>query len=273
LRINDLSAFICVNLRLLDSSRAAGHLLRGRPRAALTALRRIDWLLIVPLVVGLGVAILSLARVIEYLLEERPEDMAGLFFGLVAASAWVAATMIRRPVAAHALIAAVVGIAAFFLLGFRASDVTDPPAWAIVGSAAIAICAMILPGISGSFVLLMLGMYEFVIAAVNDRDLGVLALFALGAVVGLALFSTVLDVALRRYHDLIIAALTGLMVGSLRVLWPWPDGVDSAGLDAPPADGWVVPLLLAVGAAALVVGLTVLARRGPQGEGQPAPSR
>lgn len=251
-----------------EAARALGAGVRGRFGEARGHIAGIDWLLIIPLLVGILVAIVSLARLVEYLLEERPQDMAGVFFGLVAASAWVAWTLIRRPAAQHAVIAVVVGMGAFFLLSLSASDVTDPPLWAIFGAGAIAVCAMILPGISGSFVLLMLGMYEFIISAVNDRDLGTLLVFAVGAVIGLAVFSTVLDRALRRFHDLIMAGLVGLMLGSLRVLWPWPDGVDSADLGAPPADDWVLPVVLAIVSAAFVVGLTLLARRSPGKEGK-----
>lgn len=251
-----------------EAARALGAGVRGRFGEARGHIAGIDWLLIIPLLVGILVAIVSLARLVEYLLEERPQDMAGVFFGLVAASAWVAWTLIRRPAAQHAVIAVVVGVGAFFLLSLSASDVTDPPLWAIFGAGAIAVCAMILPGISGSFVLLMLGMYEFIISAVNDRDLGTLLIFAVGAVVGLAVFSTVLDRALKRFHDLIMAGLVGLMLGSLRVLWPWPDGVDSADLGAPPADDWVLPVALAIVSAAIVVGLTLLARRSPGKEGK-----
>jgi putative membrane protein len=109
---------------------------------------------------------------------------------------------------------------------------------------------MILPGISGSFILLMIGMYEAVLAAVDDADLAVLAVFAAGAVVGLAGFATLLDRLLRDHHDTVLAALIGLMAGSLRVLWPWPPG-DGAGLGAP--EDWWLPLLLAVAAAAAVL--------------------
>lgn len=244
-----------------EAARALGAAMRGQFAEARDRIVGIDWLLIVPLLVGLLAAIVTLARLVEYLLEERPQDMAGLFFGLVAASVWVAWTMIRRPAARHAVIAVIVGIGTFFLLAFRASDVSDPAVWAILGAGALAVCAMILPGISGSFILLMLGMYEFVISAVNDRDIGTLVVFAVGAVIGLAVFSTVLDNALKRWHDLIVAALVGLMLGSLRVLWPWPDGVDSAELGAPPAGDWILPAVLGIVSAAIVVGLTLLARR------------
>jgi putative membrane protein len=115
---------------------------------------------------------------------------------------------------------------------------------AFFGSAALAICAMILPGISGSLILVLIGMYDPVLGAVNDRDLTAVAIFVLGAIVGLAFFSQILHVALRRWHDLVLAGLIGLMVGSLRILWPWPDGVQGSGLSGPEGD--LLGVLLAV---------------------------
>ena len=81
---------------------------------------------------------------------------------------------------------------------------------------------MILPGISGSFILVMIGMYTEIIGAVNDRNLAVLTATGIGCVIGLATFSTLLKWLLDRYHDVVIAAMAGLMLGSVRVLWPWP---------------------------------------------------
>jgi putative membrane protein len=123
------------------------------------------------------------------------------------------------------------------------NQVTDPTLWAFFGAGAIAICAMILPGVSGSFLLVVLGMYGPVLSAVTDRDFAAILAFALGAVVGLALFAQVLDRALHRYHDVVIASLIGLMAGSVRVLWPWPLGVDSTELGAP--DSQVVASIVA----------------------------
>ena len=117
---------------------------------------------------------------------------------------------------------------------------------------------MILPGVSGSFLLLMLGMYEAVLAAVNDRDFLVLLMVILGAVIGLALFSSVLHWALDSYHDLVMAAITGLLLGSLRVLWPWPNGIDGPKLSGPIADEFAAPFLRAVVGAGLVFLITRL---------------
>ena len=242
------------------ASKALGNLLRLRFREAGQRLREIDWGLILPLVIGIGVAIFTLAGVITTLLEDYPEAMAGVFSGLVAASAWVAWRMIRRPNGASAGIVAVVAVITFLVLGLKGGEVASPSWLVIFGAGAIAICAMILPGISGSFLLLMLGMYDFVISAVDERDFPVLGVFALGCIVGLALFSQVLDWSLENHHDVVVAAMVGLMIGSFRVLWPWPGGVDSTELGTP-AGNWWVPVLLGLVAAAVVAGITLLVER------------
>lgn len=237
------------------AAKACGNLLRLDLRSAAARIREVEWGLVLPLLIGIAVAIFTLARVITRLLDDYPEAMAGVFTGLVASSAWVAWRMIRRPDATAAVTTALVAITAFLLLGISGGAVTDPSAPVIFGAGAIAICAMILPGVSGSFLLLMLGMYDVVITAVDERDVFVLGVFALGAVIGLALFSQVLDWALSRHHDIVLAAMVGLMIGSLRVLWPWPGGVEDTGLGAPTGTWWI-PVLLGVIAALVVVGLT-----------------
>lgn len=242
------------------ASKALGNVLRLRFRDAGQRLREIDWGLILPLVIGIGVAIFTLAGVISTLLEDYPEAMAGVFSGLVAASAWVAWRMIRRPSSASVGIAVVVAVITFLVLGLKGGAVADPSWLVIFGAGAIAICAMILPGISGSFLLLMLGMYDFVISAVDGRDFPVLGVFALGCIVGLALFSQVLDWSLANHHDIVVAAMVGLMIGSFRVLWPWPGGVDSTELGTP-AGNWWVPVLLGLAAAAVVAGITLLVEK------------
>lgn len=242
------------------ASKALGNLLRLRFREAGQRLREIDWGLILPLVVGIGVAIFTLAGVITTLLEDHPEAMAGLFSGLVAASAWVAWRMIRRPSGTSVGIVVVVAVVTFLVLGLKGGAVADPSWLVLFGAGAIAICAMILPGISGSFLLLMLGMYDFVISAVDARDFPVLGVFALGCIVGLALFSQVLDWSLANHHDIVVAAMVGLMIGSFRVLWPWPGGVDSTELGSPTGN-WYIPVLLGLAAAFVVAGLTLLVEK------------
>ena len=256
--------------RLIQGVRSAAKaplpLIRGDLREARAALGSLDLGFLVPLGIGIVVAVGSLAGVIETQLHDNPEEMAGLFFGLVAASIVVSLRLISRPTAVHYGLMAAVGAVLFALLGFQSGPVADPAAIILVGSGALAICAMILPGISGSFILLMIGMYSAVIGAVSDRDLADIVLVGLGAAIGLALFSSALGWVMDRHGEAVTAAMIGLMLGSLRVLWPWPNGVgvisqrhaeviDGTGLAWPASGELPAPLILAAVAFAVVIGL------------------
>lgn len=235
-----------------EGSSALGGLVRGRIDDFKTHLGRVEWVFLVPLLGGIGLAILSLSRLLEHQLETNPTVLAGGFFGLVLGSVAIAWGLLKRPGLIHVLVALTVGGILFWVLGFgEDATVNDPGLFVYFGAGALAICAMILPGISGSLILLLIGMYANVLGAVNDRDFAALGVFILGAIVGLALFSQVLHWALSRYHDLVLAGLIGLMAGSLRVLWPWPNGVDSAALGAPGDD--VVAVLIAAAVGLVVV--------------------
>jgi putative membrane protein len=161
-----------------------------------------------------------------------------------------------------------VGVALFLLLGLKSDTVVADDAAEVVTRSplifflvgAIAICAMILPGISGSFLLVMMGMYTEVLGAVNDRDVVSLGAFVVGAVLGLALFSTLLHWLLDRYHNWVIAAMVGLMLGSTRVLWPWPNGTNTTMLSAP-ADDVAFPLLLAAIGVVVVIAVEMLSTK------------
>lgn len=220
-------------------------------------LAEVEWRFFIPLLVGIGLAVVSLSHLIESLLESQPVRMAGLFFGLVAGSIVVAWRLVDRRDMLRLAILAATAVVTFILLGFGAGPVAAPLWWMFIGAGALAICAMILPGISGSFLLLMVGMYAAVLGAVNDRDLVAIGLVALGAVVGLAAFSTLLNALLDRYQDEVMAALVGLMAGSLRVLWPWPEGTEGTTLGSPSTDA-VWPVVLAITGAAVVL---IVARR------------
>jgi putative membrane protein len=240
-----------------SASRALGRLARGDVRGAWSRLVRTDWLFLLPLLAGILVAVVSLASVIERQLEDNPEEMAGLFFGLIAGSTVVAWRLLRSRTPARLSLMVLVAVLVFVALGWRAGPVVDPSPLAFFGAGAVAICAMILPGISGSFLLLMLGMYGAVINTVDDRLVGDAAVFVLGAIIGLALFSTLLGQLLDAAFDSVMAILIGLMLGSLRVLWPWPHGVgvisevenevvSGTDLHWPSADEWFGPTALAV---------------------------
>lgn len=240
---------------------ALGSFVRGRFADGVDRLRAIEWGFLLPLLAGMFAALITLARLIEHLLEDYPVELSGLFFGLVFASIFVAWHMVGEWDPIRLATAAAVAIAAFFLLGLRSGEAQDPATWIFFVAGAIAICAMILPGVSGSFLLLILGMYEALLEAVNDLDLAVLAVFIVGAVVGLALFSSALHWALETHHDLVMAGITGLLLGSLRVLWPWPNGIDGPELAMPDAGDFAAPFLLSVVGAGLVIIMTRLGSR------------
>ncbi len=236
-----------------NGSLALGSLVRMDRPAAVTWLKRVDWKLLIPLLTGILLAVATLAHFLEVQLAERPVQLAGAFTGLVAGSAVVAWRLIDVDLRRIAVLAAT-AIITFVMLGLSegtseetVAQAADPSLLAFFLAGSIAICAMILPGISGSFLLVVMGMYGPVLAAVTSRSVGTIVVFVAGAIVGLAVFSQILHWALRRYHDTVMAALIGLMVGSIRVLWPWPDGVNSTALGAPEAPVFTVVLLAALG--------------------------
>ena len=247
-------------LNIRTGASVLGHVVRLDVKGALARLREIEWLFLIPLLAGIGAAVLSLAHVIEVALEDHPVPMGALFFGLIAGSAILAWRMLEEATAREVIVMIAVAIVAFFALGLTSGERTDAALWFVLIAGAIAICAMILPGVSGSFLLLAIGMYELVIDAVNERDLVFIAVFGIGCVLGLALFSSALSWSLENHHDVVMAALTGLMLGSLRVLWPWPVGTEDTGLAAP-GEQWGLALVIAVAAFAFVVAVAEVARR------------
>ena len=242
-----------------EGSSALGRLIRFDLEGTRAHLRQVEWTFLLPLLGGIVLAVALLASFLQHQLDERPTVLAGLFLGLVVGSVVVAWKLNKKPAMRHAAIGVVIGSLLFLLLGFGEANIASDPSYlAFFGAGALAICAMILPGISGSLILLMLGMYAPVLSAVSDRDFATIAVVGLGAVIGLALFSQVLNWALKTYHDLVLAALVGLMAGSTRVLWPWPDGVFSVELGIP-ADDWLVVTFAAILGAVIVYLISRLA--------------
>jgi len=242
-------------------SSALGQFARLDISAGFAWLRRVDWWFLMPLLAGIGIAIVTLASVIESQLEHHPIEVAALFLGMVVSSIYLTWRLIEARDVTRIAVLVVVGAALFVLVGLRdgtsdeaVSQATDPAIWVFFVAGAIAICAMILPGISGSLILVLLGMYGPVLDAVTDREFGVLGVFLVGATAGLALFSQALHWSLERHHDTVMAVLTGLMLGSTRVLWPWPNGLDGTSLGSP--DG-SVPAAVALGVFG-VVGVIVV---------------
>jgi putative membrane protein len=184
--------------------------------------KAMSWALLIPLVIGMVIAIFAAAGVVEPLLEQYPTLTRALFAGLIAASLIVPIRLsgTRWGIGEYAL-AALAAAAAFALTSIpRALDAT-PNFFVIVAAAAVAVCALVLPGVSGSYLLLAMGMYAPTLAAVNNFDLGYLGTFVLGAILGLAVFVSLLQWLLSHRRRLTLVVMTGLMVGSLRALWPW----------------------------------------------------
>ncbi|HUH08714.1 MAG TPA: DUF368 domain-containing protein, partial [Egibacteraceae bacterium] len=211
--------------RLIHSIQAAASmpsaLLVGDRREARQHLREVEWGFVLPLAAGIMCAIAVGALVIPGLLERYPAQMHALFFGLVAASLPIPWRRISRVTWASVWVAAAAAGAAVVLVGIPPREFADPPLWQVFASAAAAICAMILPGVSGAFLLKVLGVYSVTLASLRALDAAYVAVFILGAVIGLGLFSKLLGWLLERRHDVTMAALVGLMAGSLRALWPW----------------------------------------------------
>ncbi len=196
-------------------------LLTGDPSGFAATFVSINWRFLIPLGAGIASAFLLLRHPMETLLVDHAEGTAAVFMGLVFASCilvWREITL-RDPIRLAVL--AGVTVVTFVMLGFQSGAIADPPLWFFFVTAAIAICAMILPGISGSFVMLMMGMYAAVIKGAPLE----LLVFLVGAVAGLALFSSFLNWLLEHHEQTVLAGLLGLMIGSGRVLWPWPNGV------------------------------------------------
>lgn len=243
--------------RLVNAIRIGASALGALVRADFSGFRArfisVDWRFLLPLLVGIGLAVVSLSSLIHTLLETQPVRMAGLFFGLVGASIVLTWRLVQERTGLRYVLALVTAVATFVLLGLRAGPADDPALIAFFLAGAVAICAMILPGISGSFILLMLGMYDAVIGAVTERDFVVIIVFALGATLGLASFSTILHKLLEDHSDTVMAVLVGLMAGSLRVLWPWPEGTAGTTMGVPRGDVVLPVALAAVGAAVVMI--------------------
>jgi|TARA_Y100000310_G_scaffold288548_1_gene314262 putative membrane protein len=181
------------------------------------------WGFLISVGAGILFAAATLAAPLEHVLETQPTSIWSFFFGLVFSSIFVVGARVKRWIPRR-VVALIFGcLMAYVIVGLVPVQTPDA-AWFLVLCGAIAICAMILPGISGAFLLVLLGKYEFVLSAVNNRDIGSIAYIGIGAVVGLIAFSQVLGWLFKRYHDLTVALLTGLMIGSLRKIWPWKEG-------------------------------------------------
>ncbi len=174
------------------------------------------------LLAGIVTSVLLLVRPITWALDHHPILIWSFFFGLVAASVWLCGKLVKRW-GIGPLIGLLAGTAIAVAIGMMNAGSGSTSLIFFFFAGALAICAMILPGISGSFILLLLGAYLPVVTALKTLDLPIIAVFAVGCVFGLMAFSRLLNWMFTRHHDLTVASLTGFLLGSLTILWPWKE--------------------------------------------------
>ncbi|EPR75468.1 putative membrane protein [Leifsonia rubra CMS 76R] len=243
----------------------AGHLARGVARTigdgirgrglsrAAAHFRSVRWNVVLPIGIGMLLAIVVGAALLAPLLEAYPAGTRAVFAGLIAASLIVPARMVGgRWTPQEVLIGLLASALTFALTGLPRAGEAEPTLLIVAVAAAFAICALVLPGVSGSYVLLIVGMYAPTLAAVNDRNFAYLGTFILGAIVGLGLFVSALQWLLHNRRRITLVIMTGLMLGSLRALWPWQT---ESGAILPPADDLGPVLLLILAGASVVLGI------------------
>ena len=222
-----LNAIKSINLTALSKLRKEG---------LAAAWKHIDGTFLAFLFGGIIASILSLARALEWSMHHYPQLLWAFFFGLIVASAIYIGRHVKKW-----NIATVAALIIGALISFGITQVSpaeaNPTYLVIFLSGFIAICAMILPGISGSFILLLLGMYAHVLGAVNDMNFIFLGLFLVGCVLGLLTFSHILSWTFKNFREVTLATLTGFMIGALNKVWPWQNvlstRIDSSGEEVP----------------------------------------
>ena len=251
--------------RILDTAShgvtAIRRLVTGPNRwaSAKESFSRMDWKLIVPLLIGMIVAVFSLASPISYLVDTYPELTRAVFFGMVLASTSVPLRLAGLSYIRwyQVLCGVVAGILTFWLVSLPPASL-EPQPFIIILAAALAVCALLLPGLSGMFVVLTFGLYETTLDAISNVDLQYLGLFAIGLAIGLISIVKVLQWLLTHRHRITLVVLTGIMLGALRSLWPWQ--TEGRELEAPGAD-WPTVLLLGIAGFAVVAVLSYVDAR------------
>ena len=196
------------------------------------------------LLLGIGISVFSLAKLITYLLVHEPVLVWSFFFGLVLASTWFVSKDIKEW-NWKTITSFILGALVAYYITVATPAETPTNLFFIFLCGAIAICAMILPGISGSFILVLLGKYFYIMEAINTLDLVILGVFAVGVFLGITSFSHVLSYALKNFRNITLAVLTGFMLGSLNKVWPWKEVVqtyvDSHGEVKPLVESNILP--------------------------------
>ncbi len=200
--------------------------------------KKINGSFLLAVVCGIAISIVSLAKVMGYLLQNHPIMIWSFFFGLIIASAILVFKEVRS-FNWLSLLSVAVGVTVAYFITVLSPASSPDHWWFIVLCGAIAICAMILPGISGSFILLLMGKYQYVLNAVSSFDVVTILLFCGGAAIGIISFSHILSWLLKRFHTATISLLAGFMIGSLNKVWPWKQVLETT----TNSHGEIIPLV------------------------------
>ncbi|WP_170937927.1 DUF368 domain-containing protein [Vibrio metoecus] len=267
---------------LLESIRRINPSLVGvlKAQGVAGAFRHINGWFLITLFGGIFTSIATLAKLISWLLVAHPVPIWSFFFGLIVVSVWHMLRQVEQKTFSRLLWLIAGALFAYGITVLKPLHL-EPTYLNVMLSGAIAICAMILPGISGSFILLLIGMYAPVLGAVKTLQIDILLLFLSGCVMGLLSFSHVLSWLLQRHRDITLTFLTGLMLGTLPKIWPWKETlswrVNSSGEQVPllqrnlspfefealtsQPSQWVLAIVLMLAAVALVLGLEKYAEK------------
>lgn len=234
---------------LLDVVKAA---VKDRSRLNAAA-AKVDWLFLLAVGVGMVLMVFSMSTLLSNFVENHPEVSRGLFLGMVAVSIIVPVGMmdpkdLKKKLPAVVPVFIVAAVVSFIATGFTSAPQENPSLIIIFLAAAVAVCALVLPGVSGSFFLLAVGLYAPVMNSLSNREWDVIGVFILGALLGIILFIRGLSWVLEHHRTITLTIMSGLMLGSLRALWPWQDG--EAGLLSPYGSSgeiWTVIGMVALG--------------------------
>jgi len=229
---------------LLSSIRSIGPdtLTVLRRQGLKAAWRQVNGDFLLTLVAGIGTSILLLVRPITWALQHEPVLIWSFFFGLLPVRVWLCGKLVRQW-GTGPVVGGIIGTSIAVGIGLMSAGTAPDSLLFYFIAGAIAICAMILPGISGSFILLLLGAYLPVMTALKTLNLPVIVVFAAGCLFGLAAFSRLLNWMFQRHHDLTVSTLTGFLLGSLTIIWPWKEVVSTRVVHAGGPDEHLEPFL------------------------------
>ena len=219
--LHHLGRVLCVSLRTLRFK--TNFKLKTQNSKLKT---RTDFTFLAVLMAGIATSVLTSAKLITHLLSTCPIQVWSFFFGLIVVSSLVMLRQIKKW-NFGVFLSILSGMAAAYLITVATPSETPEASWFLFVAGAVAVCAMILPGISGSFILLLFGKYEYVLTAIKDFKIADLAIFGLGCLVGLLSFARVISWLFKKFHNTTIGLLSGFMIGSLNKVWPWKEIVQT----------------------------------------------